>query len=346
MFKKKYTKKQTGHLFFKLLLSVALLCAVVAAAILIDLYLYAEKPVGSNNSKKIVNIMAGHNFQDIIKILCDSDITVSPRRFKLLAVIKGYDKSIKSGEYILSAAMTPNEILLIMTKGRVFLHKLTIPEGYTIEQIAAAVFQAGIGRENDFLNAAKDSSIVARMKIKADTLEGYLFPDTYYFSANTRPEIIISTMVKRFRAVFKEDFKKQADNLGFSIHQIVTLASIIEKETGVPEERPIISSVFHNRLKKKMRLESDPTVIYGMKEFNGNITRKDLNTPSPYNTYLIKGLPPGPIANPGLKSLEAALYPAETGFFYFVSKKDKTHKFSVNIREHNRAVYKYQLKKR
>ena len=153
-------------------------------------------------------------------------------------------------------------------------------------------------------------------------------------------------MVNRFHAIFTDDFEKQADKLGFSIHQIVTLASIIEKETGVSEERPIISSVFHNRLKKKMRLESDPTVIYGIDGFNGNITKKNLKKLSPYNTYLIRGLPPGPISNPGLKALEAALYPAETDFLFFVSKKNKTHKFSTNIREHNKAVYKYQIKKR
>ena len=134
--------------------------------------------------------------------------------------------------------------------------------------------------------------------------------------------------------------------MGLSIHQIITIASIIEKETGASFERPVISSVFHNRLKKKMRLESDPTVIYGIKKFNGNITRKDLKTFTPYNTYVIKGLPPGPIANPGIKAINAALFPADTDFLFFVSKKDTTHKFSTNIRDHNKAVRKYQLRRR
>jgi UPF0755 protein len=180
-------------------------------------------------------------------------------------------------------------------------------------------------------------------EIKAETFEGYLFPDTYLFPKDTTSEEIISTMVKRFRSVFKPEWKNRAEALGFSIHQVVTLASIVEKETGVASERPVISSVFHNRLKRKMRLESDPTVIYGIKDFDGNITKKHLAEPTPYNTYVIRGLPPGPIANAGVGAFEAVLFPADTKFLYFVSKKDTTHQFSTNIKDHNRAVRKYQL---
>ena len=346
MLKKDNNKKQTGHNFLRWLIIIILIFAVIVSAIFLDLFLYADKPFHSDNTTQVINILNGNTFHDVLEKLCNAGIVESPHRFKLLAIIKGYDKKIKAGEYILSPCMTPTEILAKMAKGRVRLRKLTIPEGYNIEQIAAAVFQAGAGDGNSFLKAAKNASLANKMKINADTFEGYLFPDTYYFPKSTPPEIIISTMVKRFNAIFTDDLKKQAKKLGFSIHQIVTLASIIEKETGVPEERPIISSVFHNRLKKKMRLGSDPTVIYGIEGFNGNITKKNLKTPSPYNTYLIRGLPPGPIANPGLKALEAAIYPAETNFLYFVSKKNKTHKFSTNIRDHNKAVYKYQLRKR
>ena len=159
-------------------------------------------------------------------------------------------------------------------------------------------------------------------------------------------EQIISAMVNRFWSVFTTEWKVRAKDLGFTVHQIVTLASIIEKETGAAFERPIISSVFHNRLKKKMRLESDPTVIYGIKNFDGNLTRKHLSTHTPYNTYKIKGLPAGPIANPGRASLEAALYPERSVFIYFVSKKDNTHYFSTNLKEHNQAVRKYQLRRK
>jgi len=346
MFKKKINKKKTGHSFLRRLIIIILICAVIVSAILLDLFLYADRPFHSDNTTKVIDVLHGNTFHDVLGKLCNAGIVDSPYRFKLVAIISGYDKKIKAGEYIFSSAMTPTEILTKMAKGKVRLRKLTIPEGYNIEQIAAAVFQAGTGDKNNFLQAAKNTSLAKQMKISGDTFEGYLFPDTYYFPKSTPPEIIISTMVKRFNSIFTDDLKKQAEKLGFSMHQIVTLASIIEKETGVAEERPIISSVFHNRLKKRMRLESDPTVIYGIEGFNGNITKKNLKTPSSYNTYLIRGLPPGPIANPGLKSLEAAIYPAETNFLYFVSKKDKTHKFSRNIRDHNKAVYKYQLRKR
>jgi UPF0755 protein len=159
-------------------------------------------------------------------------------------------------------------------------------------------------------------------------------------------EQIISAMVNRFRSVFSTEWVERAQELGFTVGQIVTLASIIEKETGAAFERPIISSVFHNRLQKKMRLESDPTVIYGIKNFDGNLTRKHLRTHTPYNTYKIRGLPAGPIANPGRASLEAALYPEKTVFLYFVSKRDTTHYFSTSLKEHNLAVRKYQLKRK
>jgi UPF0755 protein len=152
-------------------------------------------------------------------------------------------------------------------------------------------------------------------------------------------------MVNRFKEVYLAEWHDRASQLNWNVHHVVTMASIIEKETGAAFERPLIASVFHNRLEKKMRLSSDPTVIYGIKDFDGNLTRKHLSTPTPYNTYLRKGLPPGPIASPGAKAIEAALYPADTKYLYFVSKKDTTHQFSTNIRDHNAAVRKYQLRR-
>ena len=198
----------------------------------------------------------------------------------------------------------------------------------------------------DFIQAATDTTRVRQIGLEGETFEGYLFPDTYFFPKEVTIERIISTMVKRFWSVFVPEWQARAKDLGLTVHQVVTLASIIEKETGAPFERPIISSVFHNRLKKKMRLESDPTVIYGIKNFDGNLTRKHLTTPTPYNTYKIRGLPSGPIASPGGASLEAALYPDDTKFIYFVSRKDRTHQFSTNLKQHNRAVQKYQLGRR
>jgi len=312
---------------------------------MLDLFIYAEKPALINDhTEKVVVIKSGQAFKSFSKKLHNDGIIKDLYKFNLFARIKGYDKKVKAGEYILSPSMTPYKILQILAVGKVYLHKITIPEGYNIRQIASITAGAGLCTKTDFIDAATNSSFVHNEGIDAETFEGYLFPDTYYFSKDVTSEKIISVMVKRFRSVFTLTYKEQAKKLGFSTHQAVTLASIIEKETGDPEERPVISSVFHNRLKKKMRLESDPTVIYWTKDFDGNIKKRHLETLTPYNTYKIKGLPPGPIANPGIKAIEAALFPADTGFLYFVSKKDNTHKFSTNIRDHNKAVRKYQLR--
>ena len=293
-----------------------------------------------------VVIKPGQQFKTVPEHLHQLGLLKKPFKFKLYARLKQLDKRIKAGEYLLSSDMSPKEILDKLVSGKVRQHKITIPEGYSLAQIAAVVSSAGFATKDVFMKSGHDPNLVHAFGIHADSFEGYLFPDTYYFSRGITVEKIISAMVKRFHSQFKLEWKQQARTIGFSIHEIVTLASIIEKETGAPSERHLISSVFHNRLKKKMRLESDPTVIYGIDGFDGNITREHLNTHTPYNTYRNRGLPPGPIANPGSAAIEAALYPDDTSYLFFVSKKDGTHKFSTTISEHNRAVRKYQLRKK
>lgn len=315
------------------------------SCLFLDLLVYADKSANADNSKKVVVILPGQNLSTIANSLNKTGIIKNPVKFKLLARIKGCDKKIKAGEYLLSSSMSPIKILQTMASGKVRLYKITIPEGYNLKQVASIIAKAKLGTKEDFLRAATDSSFVHKHGINAETFEGYLFPETYHFPKDIAPEKIIDAMIEQFRLMFNRKWEKQAKDLDLSIHQVVTLASIIEKETSVSFERPVISSVFNNRLKKRMRLESDPTVIYGLKNFDGNITRKHLAAQTPYNTYIIKGLPPGPISNPGIKAIEAALYPADTDFLYFVSKKDRTHKFSTNIKDHNKAVRKYQLRK-
>jgi UPF0755 protein len=311
-------------------------------AFFINLKHYAERPIAPT---AVITIPPGQPLKTTAAVLFKNEIITSPLKFDLVARLKGYDKRLKAGEYALSATMTPIQIMEKMVKGQVELYKLTVPEGLNIYQIADLVARAGFAENSAFIAAATNADLARKNSIPAETFEGYLFPETYYFPKKVSVETIISTMVKRFWKVFNTAWKERANQLGFSIHQIVTLASIIEKETGAPFERPLISSVFHNRLKRKMRLESDPTVIYGLKDFDGNLKRADLETPTPYNTYKIMGLPVGPIANPGADSLKAALYPADTKFIYFVSKKDRTHKFSTNLKDHNQAVRKYQLRR-
>jgi UPF0755 protein len=315
------------------------------AVFILDLRQYADQPASLDTKNMVVNIPSGQTFKVTTDILFKAGIIRSPFKFNMVARLKGYDKQLKAGEYILAASMPPIKILEKLVKGDVKLYKLTIPEGLNIYQIAELVAQEGFAEKAVFIESSTDAAFAREHGIPAETFEGYLYPETYYFPKNVSTRTIVSSMVKRFWLVFKPEWKERGKQLGFSIHQVVTLASIIEKETGAPFERPLISSVFHNRLKKKMRLESDPTVIYGLKNFDGNLNRKHLETLTPYNTYKIRALPPGPIANPGSASLEAALYPADTRYIYFVSKKNNTHQFSTNLKDHNQAVRKYQLRR-
>jgi UPF0755 protein len=322
------------------------LAAAGAALYWNDLMRYARTPMGTGTGDRTVRIPTGTGFQAVCDLLVEQGLVNDPWRFKLLARVRGLDKQLKAGNYRLSADLSPEELLAALVSGREHLHRLTIPEGYNLVQIAAAVAAAGFGEAEAFLQMVRDPAVAKGHDLPGTTLEGYLFPDTYLFPTETDHAVIVASMVKRFREQFTSQWRARADELKMSVHEVVTLASIIEKETGDPKERPLISSVFHNRLKKGMRLETDPTVIYGIADFDGNLKRKHLRTYTPYNTYKIKGLPPGPIASPGARALEAALYPAESEYLYFVSRKDTTHQFSTNIEDHNAAVRKYQLRRK
>jgi len=304
---------------------------------------FVKTPFNPGADKQVFTIKPGQNLGGIARSLEKDAIISNQTFFKLFARYKKAGRKLQAGEYLLSASDPPERVLEILLKGRVKLYRITIPEGLNIKEIANVVEEAGFCRKDEFLSLCRDSTFIIPFDIKATSLEGYLFPDTYFFPKHTTCQTIITTMIEHFNKNLKKEWQARAKSLNLSIHDIVTLASIIEKETGDASERPIISSVFHNRLKKNMRLESDPTVIYGIKDFDGNIKRKHLKTPTLYNTYQIKGLPIGPIANPGALSLEAALYPAQTDYLFFVSKKDTTHQFSKTIQAHNRAVKKYQL---
>ena len=332
---------------FKLIIAILSLAVVAAGVWLgLDLNRFAHQAGGPDDNPVAFTIAPGESFNNLTSRLQTAGIIRSPLRFKLLARFKGADKRLQAGEYRLSAVMTPTQVLDTLVNGKVFLYRMTVPEGYTTEQIADEAARLDLADAQTFKQLATSPEEVHALGFEANTLEGYLFPDTYYFPKHAGAQRIITKMTQRFHAQFSPKWLRRAQELHLSVHQVVTLASIIEKETGDPSERPIISSVFHNRLKKKMRLESDPTVIYGIANFDGNLKRRHLTTPTPYNTYIIKGLPPGPIANPGRLALEAALYPAQTDYLFFVAKKDGTHFFSTNIEEHNRAVRKYQLRHR
>lgn len=331
-------------IFIKSSAAVLVIIFISATLFFFDLKSYSTKNGAENKTFKVIfSIKSGQSLGLVAKNLEKNNLITSPIKFKILAKLMSMDKKIQAGEYKLVSTMTPMDILNAFVKGEVNLHKLTIPEGYSIKQIAEVLEKNNLCSKDEFIEKAFDMEMVESLNINGESLEGYLFPETYFFSKNPSPENIINAMANRFFSIYTDQLQKRAEEINFTDHEIITLASIIEKETGAAKERKLISSVFHNRLKKRMKLETDPTVIYGIKNFNGNITKKDLRKKTPYNTYIIRGLPPGPIANPGIESIKAALYPAKTEFLFFVSKKDGTHYFSRTLREHNKAVRKYQL---
>lgn len=291
---------------------------------------------------KLIVIAEGASFHHVAALLEREHLITSRLLFVLLGKMQDAERKIQPGEYELHAAMSPREMLAKFLAGRVVLHPVTIPEGYTIVQIADVLAQQRIADRAEFLRLTKDKGFIQTFGLSADTLEGYLYPDTYRFPRPTPARDVARAMITRFGQVFTDEYRARATDLQMTVHQVLTLASVIEKETGVAEERPQISSVFHNRLKKRIPLQSDPTVIYGLTNFDGNLHKQDLSHPSPYNTYRWTGLPPGPIASPGAQSIHAALYPVPSTYLYFVSKNDGTHQFSSTLIEHNKAVDKYQ----
>lgn len=291
----------------------------------------------------VVFIPPETGFYGIQDILASEGIIKKDVRFSVLARLMQVTHKLKAGEYLFEEAQTPIQVLSVLERGIVLHRPVTIIEGANIYQIADVLATGGWVERERFLKLVKDSAFIREFNLAVGSLEGYLFPDTYYFSRGQSARIIIQKMVNRLKEVLKE--LTVAGKLPLSQHELLTLASIVEKETAVPEERPLIASVFLNRLKRGMRLQTDPTVIYGLTNFDGNLTRKDLKTPSPYNTYVIKGLPPGPIGSPGRAAIEAVINPAKGSYLYFVSKNDGSHHFSKKLSDHNRAVVRYQKRR-
>jgi UPF0755 protein len=306
---------------------------------------YLSSPAEIGGKEQVFLVREGATLSEVARDLESKRIIRSGPLFLLWARVMGYGRAIKAGEYLLNSAMPPLKVLETLTKGIVITHPVTIPEGFTRNQIGDLLKQMSLINKADFLSITEDPEVVKRYGISGPSLEGYLYPDTYQLGRGLSAMAVIDVMVKRFWEV-ANPYLEQVKCLEMTLEQVVTLASIVEKETGLAQERPMIASVFLNRLKKRMRLESDPTVIYGLKDFAGNLKKGHLTEPTPYNTYIIRGLPPGPIASPGKEAIEAVLFPAKTDYLYFVSKNDGSHHFSKTLSEHNRAVQKYQKKRR
>jgi len=291
----------------------------------------------------IVEIPKGAGLTNISSKLEQSGVIKNNKLFILYVMSKGWQNDLKAGEYEFNKGSTLSEVVSKIVRGDVLLYRVTIPEGLTVKEIAGLLGKKGVVDEQEFILETQNKELLTELLGNgAISFEGYLFPETYTYSRSPSPQELIRLMVGRFKAVY-EPLSDMGDKVNLTDREILTLASIVEKETGAAFERPMISAVFHNRLRIGMKLDSDPTVIYGMGErYDGNLRRRDLREATEYNTYVIKGLPPGPIANPGKDSIMAALNPADVKYLYFVSRRDGTHHFSPNYREHQRAVYKYQ----
>jgi UPF0755 protein len=321
---------------------VLLVGALAALFLLIEAGRFFLLPPSSINREVVVEVADGASLTMVARKLTDAGVITHPTYFVLLGRLLGAQRAIQAGEYALQTTMRPMEVLHKLTSGAVVTTAVTIPEGLTMQEIAAQLEAQGLMSADAFLTAAADPAIRAEAGIDVPSLEGYLFPSTYYVARRTTPAELVRRMVHQFQESTRSLDWSLAAGRNLSRHKVVTLASIIEKETSRDDERPLVASVFYNRLKRRMPLQSDPTVIYALNDFDGNLRRVDLGVNSPYNTYRVTGLPPGPIANPGLASLEAALHPASTTYLYFVSKNDGTHFFSSTLAEHQKAVARYQ----
>jgi UPF0755 protein len=296
--------------------------------------------------EKTIRIPSGSTLREAAQLLRDEHVIPGVERFLILAKLRGVETKVRAGEYRFHTRMLPSEVLDRLMVGEEALESVTIPEGYTLVQIADLLEQKGLTLRGRFLEIARDPHFVASVGVEGNSVEGFAFPDTYRLRRGMDEADILRMMIARFGEIYGEDFARRQKELGFRRSEVVTLASMIEKETAIAPEKPFISAVFHNRLGRGMRLESDPTVIYGLKDFDGNLRREDLQVDSPFNTYVRKGLPPGPIANPGRDSIWASLSPAPVDYLFFVSKNDGSHHFSTTLAEHNRAVQRYQRSRR
>jgi len=321
--------------------SISILLVRICLLVVLGWYLLCSLlPTGSGSVTRDISFPPGSGIRKLAAELRAAGIIRSSWQFVVAARLRGQAGRLKAGDYRFSDAMTITDILRKLVKGEVDYRRFTLPEGYSIYQAAELLEQKGLFKRDSFLEKCRDRELLKRLGIGGDSVEGYLYPATYNLSFSGTEEQLITQMVNQFSKAFGE-VVGTADMAGVSRHGVVTLASMIEKEAVSTDEKPLIASVFHNRLRIGMPLQSDPTAVYGVRAFGGKVSAADVRRATPYNTYLNRGLPPGPIGNPGSDAIKAALHPARTDYLYFVARQDGTHQFSRTLDEHNRAVRRY-----
>jgi len=311
------------------------------------LYASAELflPVQTSNKNLEIEVQKGSTFRQAVDILRSQNLIRDRRIFLVAGRLTGADRRIRAGFYSLWTGMTPFDILRVLRKGRIIEYEVKIIEGDSLLEITPAFAKTGIVLPEEFMELARDADFLATYDIKAPSIEGYLYPDTYSIPKGMKTEEALDIMISKMREKLTDKLNARIQELGMTENLILTLASIIEKEAVIDSERELISAVYHNRLRKNMLLQADPTAIYGVKSSKERITLSDLQRKTAYNTYVNKGLPPGPIASPGIKSIMAALYPANVPYIYFVAQDDRSHRFSETAAQHTEAVKSYRMMK-
>lgn len=302
---------------------------------------------GWSGEDVFVEIPPGTGPRGIERRLVDAGVVRDWLTFRAALMLSGRARELKAGEYRFDRPVSPNTVIDVIASGQVYKRLLTFREGLTIPEMARVFEERGFGPASAFIAAASDPSSIRDLDPEAPDLEGYLFPETYALPRDTPAAALVAQMVGNFKRVYEDARRAHADGQGLTVRQVVTLASLVEKETGRPEERPLVAAVYRNRLNAGMAMQADPTVIYALQKagrYDGNIRKADLSLDSPYNTYRYAGLPPGPIAAPGRASIEAVLAPADVKYLYFVSRNDGSHVFAETLAEHNRNVFEWQVR--
>lgn len=324
-------------------LKVALVLLLGTACIVS--FLLLDTPPSRDWKNVKVTIPKGTSSADAARLLAAAKVLQHPLIFRVLAVGTMTARRLKFGEYSFPDPPSAVDVWRKLVAGEVTRYSVTIPEGSNLYDVAETLANLDLADPEEFIEAAASPELRRRWNIPGATVEGFLFPDTYLLEKSMTAEDIVEVMIRQFRRRFLPEWETRAREAGFSLFQLITVASIIEKETGVEEEKPLVSAVIRRRLALGMPLQMDPTVIYGLKRFREELTKKDLRTESPYNSYRNRGLPPGPIANPGISAIKAALFPADADYLFFVSRNDGSHRFSRTLEEHNRGVAMYRMEK-
>jgi UPF0755 protein len=334
--------------FLKGLLAIGVLVIAIAAAAAWFLSARVREPYrGFTSPEQFVDIPQGSGAGAIGARLAEAGVVRDAGTFRVALWLSGRARDLKAGEYRFDRPLSPMDVIDRIARGDVYKRLITFREGLIIPELAQIFEERGFGPAAEFERAAGNAALIADLDPEARDLEGYLFPETYALPRGTSADELVAQMVALFKRLYAEPLRVEARAAGLTTRQVVTLASLVEKETARPEERPLVGAVYRNRLKLGMGMQADPTVIYALQkagQYDGNLSRDDLQFDSPYNTYRYAGLPPGPIANPGLASIEAAVHPAAVAHLYFVSRNDGSHVFADTLTEHNRNVQEWQVR--